>query len=74
MLNASITVEDPKGIISRSFVPEDKNVKGKATYNVIHKNDKTTFIISADDSVSLRTIMNSITKMLTVIEKMKNVK
>ena len=74
MLIASITVEDSKGMVYSAFVPEDREIKGKAEYKVSRDGSKTTFAISAVDSASLRTALNSITKMLTVIEKMKGVK
>ncbi len=74
MLNATITVEDKDGLVEKSFAPEDREIGGKASYNIIRKNGKTTFEISAVDSVALRIVANSITKMLTVIEKMRVVK
>ena len=74
MLKASISVEDPKGIIFKAFVPEDRTIKGKSEYKTIRTKNLTKFEISASDSGSLRTVMNSITKMLTVIEKMERIK
>jgi len=68
MYRATISVDDKSGLIRKCFDPEDKNIKGKASYKVGGKG-KTEFIIKAEDSIALRTVLNSITKMLTVIEK-----
>lgn len=73
MYRATISVDDKKQVIKKCFIPEDKDIKGKASYKVRGKN-KVIFEITAQNSVVLRTVLNSITKMLTVIEKMKNVK
>ena len=74
MLQASITAEDRGRIIFRAFAPEDRSIKGKAEYRVSRAGGRTVFAISAADSTSLRTAMNSITRMLTVIEKMRGIK
>ena len=73
MLKASITVTD-NGLIAKSFIPEDKVIKDKASYKVVRKGKTTVFELTAANSTDLRTVLNSITKMLTVIEKMKGIK
>ena len=73
MYKATISVEDPKGTIKKCFAPEDKEIKGKASYKLTGERN-IVFEIAAQDSTGLRTVLNSITKMLTVVEKMKNVR
>ena len=74
MLAATISVKDGDSLIARAFAAEDRELKGKARYEVKRKSGFTVFDIKAEDSVALRTVMNSITKMLTVIEKMRALK
>jgi tRNA threonylcarbamoyladenosine modification (KEOPS) complex Pcc1 subunit len=71
MYTATIQVSDPGRVVEKAFVAEDHAIKGKAQYRVTHKGRATVFEIQAQDSIALRTVQNSITKMLTVIEKMK---
>ncbi len=73
MLDATISVDDEKGLLLKCFAAEDKEIKGKASYTVKSRKGKAVFEITAGDSVALRTAMNSITKMLTVIEKAKRI-
>ena len=70
MLKASIAADDRGGVIRKCFASEDREIKGKAEYDVVKRGSKVVFEVSAVDSVALRTVLNSITKMLTVIEKM----
>jgi tRNA threonylcarbamoyladenosine modification (KEOPS) complex Pcc1 subunit len=74
MLSATITMDDKDGLIAKSFAAEDREIKGKASYGVANRAGKTVFTIKAEDSTALRTVANSITKMLTVIEKMRPIK
>jgi len=74
MLSATIEVRDTRGLIRKCFAPEDKQIKGKAEYTVVSKGGKAYFHISASNSIGLRTVLNSITKMLTVIEKSAGIK
>ncbi len=74
MYVATIKVNDPGRIIERAFIPEDKDIKGKASYSVSHKKGMTHFAITAKDATALRIVANSITKMLKVIESMKELK
>lgn len=71
MLEATISVDDEKGLLLKCFAAEEKDIKGKASYAVKSQKGKAVFEITAEDSVALRTALNSITKMLTVIEKTK---
>jgi tRNA threonylcarbamoyladenosine modification (KEOPS) complex Pcc1 subunit len=44
----------------------------RASLKINKKNDKLIFYIIAKDSVALRSMLNSITKMFTVYEKLNN--
>ena len=74
MYNATVTCEDGDGSIRKCFRAEDRKIKGKAEYSVVKQGKNAVFRMSADDSVALRTVMNSITKMLTIIEKTRRIK
>ena len=74
MYSATISARDSKGIIEKCFASEDKAIKDKAKYTVTKHGNKVLFEIHANDSIGLRTVLNSITKMLTVIEKMDKIK
>ena len=69
MLDATISVSDENGLLLKCFSAEDRQIKGKASYSIKSQKGKAIFEIKAEDSVALRTVLNSITKMLTVIEK-----
>lgn len=68
MYSATITADNPDLLI-KCFSCEDKSIQGRAEYNIIKKGGKAVFEIKAEDSTALRTALNSITKLLTVIEK-----
>lgn len=52
------------------FIPETKdNFGSRAKYTIIDKDDNICFFVQAEDSVALRAVLNSITKMLTIFEK-----
>ncbi len=70
MYRATITVADRDCIVVRAFESEDRKLKGKGRYDAVRRDGRAVFSITAADSVALRTMLNSITKMLTVIEKM----
>lgn len=62
--------EDPKKI-SNIFMPELKQPKGsRARFDMVKEKDYIAFRIKASDSVALRAVLNSITKLFTVYEKM----
>lgn len=57
--------------IKTIFNPENKDSPNqRASYDIITKKDIIEFKITAKDSVSLRATLNSITKLLTVYEKL----
>ena len=74
MYGATISCEDGDRSIEKCFTAEDRKIKGKAGYSVERQGKNAVFRISAEDSVALRTAMNSITKMLTIIEKMRSIR
>ena len=71
---ATVTCEDKDGSIRKCFGAEDRKIKGRAEYSVVRQGKNAVFRIAAEDSVALRTATNSITKMLTVIEKTRRIK
>jgi|WetSurMetagenome_2_1015567.scaffolds.fasta_scaffold394286_1 tRNA threonylcarbamoyladenosine modification (KEOPS) complex Pcc1 subunit len=68
MYSATIISDNPD-LVLKCFSCEDKNIQGRASYTITKKGGKAVFEIIADDSTALRTALNSITKLLTVIEK-----
>jgi len=69
-LSAAIKVYgDPKEI-SACFEPELADKK-RSNFKIIKKENYVLFDIDAEDSVALRATFNSITKLLTVYEKIK---
>ncbi len=70
---ATIKTADNGAIIQKAFAAEDRQIKEKASYNVEKAGKGAIFQIEAKDSTSLRAILNSITKILTVIEKMRKI-
>jgi len=68
MYSATITSDNP-ALVIKCFSCEDKSIQGRAEYKLVKKGGKAVFEINAADSTALRTMLNSITKLLTVIEK-----
>ncbi|MBI2176261.1 hypothetical protein HYU40_02835 [Candidatus Woesearchaeota archaeon] len=71
---STISVKGDSELISKVFASEDREIKGTASYKVKKSRDGVTFAVEAEDSIGLRTALNSITKVLTVIEKVKQIK
>ncbi len=72
--NARISVKGDAALIKKVFASEDTRIKEKASYEVKKTRDSIYFDIHAEDSVGLRTALNSITKVLTVIEKTREIR
>lgn len=68
-----ISVKGDSELISKVFAAEDRKIKEKADYKIKKSGDGVTFAVEAEDSTGLRTALNSITKILTVIEKVKRI-
>lgn len=74
MLNAKITLEDKEGKLEKLFSFEDKELSnGRAEYKVSKKDNLLEINVSAKDSVALRSILTSVTRVLTVDEKTNKV-
>jgi tRNA threonylcarbamoyladenosine modification (KEOPS) complex Pcc1 subunit len=70
---AQITLQDPDSVVAKAFSAEDKDFNGRASYTVEHKQGRTIFNITSQDSVTLRAACNAITKLLTVHENITKV-
>lgn len=70
---AAITVKGDAELIKKMFAAEDRQIKDKASYKIKKTAAGITFVVDAEDSTGLRTALNSITKILTVIEKVKKI-
>ncbi|HIG98015.1 TPA: hypothetical protein HA231_01150 [Candidatus Woesearchaeota archaeon] len=68
-----LSVLGDANLIMKVFEPEDKEINGKATYTMNKTPEGVAFTVTANDSTGLRTALNSITKVLTVIEKTKGI-
>ncbi|MFH1212140.1 MAG: KEOPS complex subunit Pcc1 [Candidatus Woesearchaeota archaeon] len=71
-LEAKITVKHDGEKIRKLFAAEKEFENNRAGYSVAKKGKGAVFTIKANDSVALRAMLNSITKMLTVFEKAIN--
>ncbi|MBI2142432.1 hypothetical protein HYU15_03020 [Candidatus Woesearchaeota archaeon] len=72
--SATISAAGDAGLICAAFLPEKKELKAeRASYALRPGESGVVFEISADDAVAFRASVNTITKMLSVIEKVKKV-
>jgi tRNA threonylcarbamoyladenosine modification (KEOPS) complex Pcc1 subunit len=70
MLRATIVLEDNVDELEKLFSLEDKVFSNdRAKYEVKKKEGKFVIDVSAKDSVALRSVLTSITRVLTVNEK-----
>ncbi len=70
MLSATITVGDARLELEKLFSFEDKEFQNqRAKYSVKREGDFLTFFVEAKDSSALRSVLNTITKLLSVYEK-----
>jgi prefoldin beta subunit len=73
MLKALIIIEDNVEEIEKLFSFEDKNLSnGRAQYELCKVGKNLEINVSAKDSVALRSILTSITRVLTIDEKINN--
>ncbi len=69
MLKAQIQVEDG-GDLHKIFLVEDRDFgNDRAGYDVKLKNGVLTIEVFAKDSTALRSVLNTVTKIMTVYEK-----
>ena len=68
---ANLTVYDknPEKIF-KAFQPEISK-RDRSGFSIVKEKDHLKFLVEAKDSVALRATLNSITKLLTVYEKVK---
>lgn len=74
MISATIATEDKDNHIYKLFASEEKEFTNKrASYELSHKNGETTFNVKATDASALRAVLNSISKIMIVYEKVSRV-
>ena len=69
MFSALIKSEENVDIVEGVFKLEDKSMKDRASYEVVKSGDRVEFHVSASDSVAFRAMLNSICKLLVVVDK-----
>jgi tRNA threonylcarbamoyladenosine modification (KEOPS) complex Pcc1 subunit len=70
MLKAKITIEDSEGHLEKLFSFEDKKLSNeRAEYNISRIGETIEIDVTANDSVALRSVLTSITRVLTIDEK-----
>ncbi len=73
MLKATINVDYDCEVLERLFSFEDKEFQnGRASYSTILNEDSLDFVVEAKDPSALRSVLNTITKLLSVHEKTVN--
>jgi tRNA threonylcarbamoyladenosine modification (KEOPS) complex Pcc1 subunit len=73
--SAKIRVCKNPAIIYKCFISESKSLKtDRSNYTIKKYKDYVEFDIKAKDSIALRATLNSITKLLTVYEKIEKLK
>ena len=70
---AAITVKGDAELIKKVFAAEGTQIKDKASYKIKKTAAGISFAVEAEGSIGLRAAFNSITKVLTVIEKVKKI-
>lgn len=74
MLTANIALEDEDEKLEKLFSLEDKKLSNNRAEYIVTRTGKNLHInVKADDSVALRSILTSITRVLTIDEKTKKV-
>jgi len=73
MLKATITVKEDSEELNKLFEFEDKEFQNeRASYETKLTEEGLKFIAEAKDATALRSVLNTITKLLSVHEKTKN--
>lgn len=68
---AEIEVEEDPILLEKVFLAE-KFKKERSGFDIKKEKSKLRFIVEAKDSTALRATLNSITKLLSVYDRMKN--
>jgi tRNA threonylcarbamoyladenosine modification (KEOPS) complex Pcc1 subunit len=72
MIDAEIKVYDDIETVNKLFQPElEESKKDRASYTITKKKDCLIFKIKAKDIVAFKAMLNTITKILEVHEKIK---
>lgn len=66
---AVIRVHKDPDLIIKCFGPEQKSIRDRSQYTIRKDKNSVEFNIKAKDVVALKTVLNSIIKMIEVIEK-----
>lgn len=70
MLKATISIKKDAETLYKLFSFEDKDFGNeRANYELKLQEDELFFLVKAKDSVALRSVLNTITKLLSVYEK-----
>ena len=72
-LKAEIRAFGDPEVIYECFQSEQKE-QDRSRFQIKKEKDAVLFLVEADDSIALRATLNSITKLLTVYEKIGNIK
>ena len=70
---ASIEVEGNTDHLDKIFLAEKFDKEERSSFSVEKQKSGLKFIVEANDSTALRATLNSITKLLGVYEKMRNI-
>jgi tRNA threonylcarbamoyladenosine modification (KEOPS) complex Pcc1 subunit len=71
MYQSTITISKDIDSIEKLFIAEDKELN-RATYTITKNKQQLLFNIRAEDATALKTAFNTITKVLMIWEKTKN--
>lgn len=69
MLKATLEIEDKEGLVKAFKSEEKKFANNRAEYDLEERNGVVLFHVKAKDSVALRSVLNTITKLLSVYDK-----
>ena len=73
MYTATIRVDADPDVIEKCFRSEDKAFAERSIYDVQKDKKGVTFTVTAQDATALRAHLNTIAKMLLIIEGMKDI-
>jgi len=71
MYQSTIIVSEDIDAIEKLFIPEDKELN-RSSYSIVKNKKQLIFDIHAEDATALKTAFNTITKILIVWEKTRN--
>jgi len=71
MYQSTIIVDKDIDAIEKLFIPEDRELN-RSKYSITKNKKQLIFTITAEDATALKTVFNTITKVLAVWEKTQN--